>query len=112
MSNKLKIRVHERRIPHPSEDPINHRNRPAPNGYVNMFNSTMPVYVSKKIVPSLEHSLTYGDRKNDPVLFRYYNVLRGTFSDPIKMSYSDALELGLQRSKDMRYKNFEFYIDL
>ena len=112
MPNNLKIRVHERRTPQPSADPQNHKNRPAPNGYVDMYNTPMPVYVSKDIVPKLEHALEFGDRKDELVSFRYYNVLDDRYSRPIKLTYHDALELGLQRAKDMRYKNYEFYIDL
>lgn len=112
MANNLKIRVHERRTPHPSENPLNHKTRPAPKGYVDMYNSMLPVYVSKDIFPASEYDLEFGDRKDELVSFRYYNVLDDRYSRPINLTYHDALELGLQRAKDMRYKNFEFYIDL
>lgn len=112
MANNLKIRVHERRMPASSIDPLKHRNRPAPTGYVDYYNSSLPVYVSTDIVPKLEHALEFGDRKDELVSFRYYNVLDDRYSRPINLTYHDALELGLQRAKDMRYRNYEFYIDL
>ena len=112
MTRSLKIKLHERRTPHPSVDPLNHRSRPAPNGYMDFYNSTLPVYVSKDIFPKLDYALEFGDRKDELVAFRYYNVLDDRFSRPIKMTYHEALELGLQRAKDMRYRNYEFYIDL
>ncbi len=79
--------------------------------YVNIFNA-IEVYVSKEIFPANEYDLTFGDRKDEKVMLRYYNTRTDKFSDKPYWNYQTALDIARKKASDRRYKNFEFYIDL
>lgn len=59
-----------------------------------------------------EYALTYGDKKDELVYFKYENTKRYApdwYWDR-KMPYHEALELARRRARDGRYKNYEFHI--
>ena len=69
------------------------------------------IFVSDEVLRD-EHSLMYGKDKDRLVKFMYYNIKRDKEGKEILKTYSDALKLARERSRDGRYKNYEFLICL
>lgn len=57
-----------------------------------------------------EYDFVYGNRKDEEVVFVYWNIKTDKESSPIRRTYRYALELARSRRRDGRYKNFEFII--
>lgn len=60
----------------------------------------------------LEHEIeyTFGDKRNESVIFIYYNLKREREGKHITYPYRKALMLARERARDGRYKNYEFHI--
>lgn len=81
-----------------------------------MFENCIPfnsvTYVDQEIIKD-EYSFYFGDKKDDKVVtFCYYNVKKDRVTELSSKTYIDALNIALERRRDGRYKNFEFYIYL
>lgn len=68
------------------------------------------IYVDDHIILN-ELAYVTGEHKDEPVNFTFHNVK--TDKDTVKKmrSYSFALNLARSRTRDGRYKNYEFYIE-
>lgn len=60
----------------------------------------------------LKHEIeyTFGDKKNESVVFIYYNLKKGREGKHITKTFGKALLLARDRARDGRYKNYEFHI--
>lgn len=72
-----------------------------------MIQLTFKIEISNDIFQN-EYAYMYGDKKNDLVTFVYCH--KSGKEIEILMTYSRALSLALERSKDGRYKNYTYYI--
>lgn len=59
---------------------------------------------------SNEYALQFGDKRDEIVVFQYYNKKHDKEGNKISKCYLEALELARSRSRDGRYKNYEFLI--
>lgn len=59
-----------------------------------------------------EHEIeyTFGDKRNESVVFIYYNLKREREGKHIPETFRKALRLARERARDGRYKNYEFHI--
>ena len=58
-----------------------------------------------------EYEYTFGDKRNESVVFIYYNLKREREGRHITKTFREALMLAHARARDGRYKNYEFYIE-
>lgn len=57
-----------------------------------------------------EYDYTFGDKKNENVVFIYYHLKREREGKRIIKTFGKALMLARERARDGRYKNYEFHI--
>ena len=57
-----------------------------------------------------EYELQFGVKRDEIVVFQYYNKKHDKEGKKISKCYLEALELARSRSRDGRYKNYEFLI--
>lgn len=59
-----------------------------------------------------EHEIeyTFGDKRNESVVFIYYHLKREREGKHITKTFGKALMLARERARDGRYKNYEFHI--
>ena len=57
-----------------------------------------------------EYEYTFGDKKNESVVFIYYHLKREREGKHIIKTFGKALMLARERARDGRYKNYEFHI--
>lgn len=59
-----------------------------------------------------EHEIeyTFGDKRNESVVFIYYHLKREREGKHITYPFRKALMLARKRARDGRYKNYEFHI--
>lgn len=57
-----------------------------------------------------EYELQFGDKRDEIVVFQYYNKKHDKEGKAISKTYRKALELARDRARDGRYKNYEFLI--
>lgn len=67
------------------------------------------IFVSEDIIGN-EYKYLHGNKKNENVIFQYYNVKKDKEGKATYKTYGKALSLARQRSNDGRYKNYEFLI--
>lgn len=58
-----------------------------------------------------EYSYRYGTNADKEVKFYFCNVKTLKTSEAKRMTYTKALELGVRRSMDRRYRNYEYLIE-
>lgn len=58
-----------------------------------------------------EYEYTFGDKRNESVVFIYYHLKREREVKHIPKTFREALMLARARACDGRYKNYEFYIE-
>lgn len=69
---------------------------------------TLKITVSTNIL-NQEYDYCFGKLKNEKVTFCYTNIKTGKETER-SFTYQTALKLAIERSKDGRYKNFEYAI--
>lgn len=57
-----------------------------------------------------EYEYTFGNKKNDNVVFIFYHLKREREGKHITKTFGKALMLARERARDGRYKNYEFHI--
>ena len=72
------------------------------------FDNSARIFISTGIFRE-EWEYMFGSKKNEAVTFTFCNVKTGKETERT-LTYSTALELAIMRSRDGRYKNFEFWI--
>ena len=75
-----------------------------------MVQISQRIYLSH-ILYENEYKYRYGEKKNELVQFTFANMNTGE-EVVKKMTYEKAIELAYMRSKDGRYKNYEYLIDI
>lgn len=69
----------------------------------------LKVFISDEIFRN-EYDYLYGSKADWKVSFVFYNVKKDKEGKSVNMTYKKALDLAYYRSRDGRYKNFEYLI--
>lgn len=69
----------------------------------------LKVFISDEIFRN-EYDYLYGSKAEQEVSFTYHNVKKDKEGKSINMTYKKALDFAYYRSRDGRYKNFEYLI--
>lgn len=75
-----------------------------------MYEIQRNIFVDEVIFRN-EYDFTYGSRKDESVIFRYYNRKQDREGKEIEFdSYSEALAFARYRENDRRYRNYDMWI--
>lgn len=75
-----------------------------------MYEIQRNIFVDEVIFRN-EYDFTYGSRKEESVIFQYYNKKQDREGKMIEFeSYSEAHTFACYRERDRRYRNYEFWI--
>ena len=76
--------------------------------FYDMVQLTLKIHVSEKIYER-EYDYLFGDKSESPVVFSFYNIPKDTETRRV-MTYRSALDLAYRRSRDERYRNYNYFI--
>mgnify|MGYP004541625613 FL=1 len=75
-----------------------------------MYEIQRNIFVDE-VIYKKEYDFVYGTRKDESVIFQYYNQKQDREGKEIEFdSYSEALAFARYREGDRRYRNYEFLI--
>ena len=75
-----------------------------------MYEIQRNIFVDEVIFRN-EYDFTYGSRKDESVIFQYYNRKQDREGKEIEFdSYAEALAFASYREGDRRYRNYEMWI--
>lgn len=69
------------------------------------------IFVDDTILAN-EYDYKFGENKHTSVYFTYFNIKTYKYYKHIPMPYKEALTIARSKSRDGRYKNYEFLINL
>lgn len=57
-----------------------------------------------------EYELQFGNKKNELVIFQFYNAKSDKDGKKLQMTYNEALNLARNKTRDLRCKNYHYLI--